>query len=254
MKILAVASNTFREAIRDRVLYALLLFALLMIGGSVLLPTLGVGGESRIIKNFGLAATSVVGLVISIFIGVGLVYKEVDKRTAYALLAKPISRAQFVLGKYLGLAATLAVNAAVMGLGVVVIAYAWDGFFSPLLLLGVVFIFLELTLVTAVAILFSSFSTPTLSTLFTVATFVIGHLSQDLLLFAKQFDGPMMQRVMQAVYYLVPNLDNLNLKGAVVSGELPGAAVLMARGGYALAYMVALLALTILVFGRRDFR
>ena len=122
-----VAVNVFRESIRDRVPYNLVLFAILLIGSSILLAQLTAGQDVKIIKDLGLAATSVFGLFIAVFIGIGLVSKEVERRSIYGLLAKPIERHHLLLGKYLGLALTLAVNLAIMALALyAVLAYmAW---------------------------------------------------------------------------------------------------------------------------------
>ena len=162
LKTGAVAFNTFREAIRDRILYSLLVFALAMIGGSLVLSTLSVGGEVRIIKDLGLAAIGLVGTLIAVFIGVGLVHKEIERRTLYAIITKPIRRAEFVLGKFLGLALTLAVNVTIMGAGLLFLASAMEARVAWERLLPVGLTFLKLMVVTAIAVLFSTFSTPTL--------------------------------------------------------------------------------------------
>ncbi|MBI4392098.1 MAG: ABC transporter permease, partial [candidate division NC10 bacterium] len=152
MRTAVIAFNTFREAIRDRILYSLLIFALAMIGGSVLLSTLSVGGEVKIIKDLGLAAIGLVGTLIAIFIGVGLVYKEIERRTLYTIITKPIRRAEFVLGKFLGLALTLAVNVAIMAAGLLVLASAMEARLAWELLLPVALTFLKLLVVTAIAV------------------------------------------------------------------------------------------------------
>src|SRR3954470_1616939 len=168
-----VAVNVFRESVRDRVPYNLVLFAILLIASSYLLGQLTAGQDVKIIKDLGLAATSVFGLFIAIFIGIGLVSKEVERRSIYSLLSKPVSRAEFITGKYAGLVLTLAVNVAVMTLAVyAVLGYmnwaagpesraAWDApAMDPRLLSAVFLIFLELMIITAVALFFSTFSTP----------------------------------------------------------------------------------------------
>ena len=172
----AIAVNVFRESVRDKVLYNLVLFAVLLIGGSYLLGQLTAGQDIKIIKDLGLAATSLFGLFIAVFIGIGLVSKEVERRSIYSLLAKPIRRSQLVLGKYCGLTLTLAVNVAVMAAALyAVLAYmswgvppeqaaAWDApALDPALLKAIGLILVELMLVTAIALFFSTFSTPMLS-------------------------------------------------------------------------------------------
>ena len=177
----AIALNTFREAIRDKVLYNLVLFVLLITGCAILLGDLTDGQEARTIANIGLNAMLLFGVFIAIFVGVGLVSKEIEKRTVYAIFAKPISRTEFIIGKYFGLCTTLFVNIFIMGVGVS-LALLYVGHSSMALTIwgGIVLIFLELTILTAIAIVFSSFSSPSLSALLTFLIFIIGHLSASL--------------------------------------------------------------------------
>ena len=178
---MAIAKNSFREAIRDRILYNLILFVLLITAGAILLGELSAGQEARVIVNLGLTSMLVFGAFISIFVGVGLVWKEIEKRTVYSIFSKPIGRAEFIVGKYLGLCATLFVNVAIMGLGVTLaLLYVGGSQFVGPIWPAIFLIFLELTILTGVAILFSSFSTPALSALLTFFVFVIGHFSAAL--------------------------------------------------------------------------
>ena len=182
-RILAIAFNTFREAVRDRILYNLVAFALLLIVTAILFGEISVGIQTLILINLGLTAVTFFGLVIAIFIGIGLVYKEMDKRTLYALLAKPVRRYEFILGKYAGLGLTLLVNTALMVVGFFAALWyvkgslqAQDGW----LLVALYFIFLQLLLVTALALLFSTFSTPVLSAGFTFGLFLLGSFAADM--------------------------------------------------------------------------
>jgi ABC-type transport system involved in multi-copper enzyme maturation permease subunit len=254
MRTTAIAFNTFREAIRDRILYSLLVFALAMIGASVILSTLSVGGEARIIKDLGLAAIGLVGTLIAVFIGVGLVHKEIERRTLYTIITKPIHRADFVLGKFLGLALTLAINVAIMGAGLILLASSMETRFTWELLLPVALTFLKLMVVTAIAVLFSTFSTPALSAIFTLALVVVGSLAEDLKLFAATFGGPTLQGVVAAVYLLLPNLASLDVGTAVVHGRPVPAAVAWLAAAYGLAYVAALLAGAVWIFQYRDFK
>src|ERR1700728_3176519 len=166
-----VAINTFREAVRDRVLYNLIFFALMMIGAAILVGQISIGIERMVIINLGLAAISGFGIIMAIFIGVGLVYKEMEKRTLYSLLSKPIRRWEFLVGKFGGLLLTLVVNTALMTLGLGFALYCVSGKFErtdTTILVAVYFILLELALVTALALFFSCFTTPMLSTLYTL--------------------------------------------------------------------------------------
>jgi ABC-type transport system involved in multi-copper enzyme maturation permease subunit len=254
VKIAAIAFNTFREAIRDRILYSLLAFALAMLGGSVILSTLSVGGEARIIKDLGLAAIGLVGTLIAVFIGVGLVYKEVERRTLYTIITKPIRRVDFIVGKFLGLGLTLAVNVAIMAAGLLLLASLIEARLTWELLLPVALTFLKLMVVTAIAVLFSTFSTPTLSAIFTLALVVVGSLAEDLKLFASTFGGPVLQTALVALYLVLPNLATLDVGGRVVHGlPVPAAAAGLAAA-YALTYVAALLAAAVWIFQYRDFK
>ncbi|HEV8663786.1 MAG TPA: ABC transporter permease [Candidatus Methylomirabilis sp.] len=254
MKIAAIAFNTFREAIRDRILYSLLAFALAMLGGSVILSTLSVGGEARIIKDLGLAAIGLVGTLIAVFIGVGLVYKEVERRTLYTIITKPIRRLDFIVGKFLGLGLTLAVSVAIMAVGLLLLASPIEARLTWELLLPVALTFLKLMVVTAIAVLFSTFSTPTLSAIFTLALVVVGSLAEDLKLFASTFGGPVLQTALVALYLVLPNLATLDIGGRVVHGlPVPAAAAGLAAA-YALTYVAALLAAAVWIFQYRDFK
>src|SRR5215218_9850377 len=188
-----VAVNVFKESVRDRVPYNLAVFAVLLISSSYLLGQLTAGQDVKIIKDLGLAATAVFGLFIAIFIGIGLVSKEVERRSVYALLTKPLSRTHFIIGKYAGLVLTLAVNVSVMTIALyAVLGYltftqgrdaraGWDApGVDPRLLIAVALIFVQLMIVTAIALFFSTFSTPILSAAFTLGFYIAGHFNADL--------------------------------------------------------------------------
>jgi ABC-type transport system involved in multi-copper enzyme maturation permease subunit len=193
-RVRAIALNTFRESIRDRVLYNLILFVLLLVAASVFVSDLSLDMESQFTAALGLSAMVVFGALIAIFIGVGLVYKEIDKRTIYSLLSKPVHRHEFILGKYAGLCVTLLVNTAVMVLATELALLYVNGKFVPLqtaVLAASFLIYLELVLLVAVALMFSSFSTPMLAALFSFAVYVIGHFSKDLLVMASMSSSAM---------------------------------------------------------------
>ncbi len=262
-----VAVNVFKESIRDRVPYNLVLFAVLLIASSYLIGELTAGQDVKIIKDLGLAATAVFGLFIAIFIGIGLVSKEVERRSIYALLAKPISRPQFIIGKYAGLVLTLAVNVAVMTIALyIVLAYltwmataevraGWDApGVDPRMLKAVALMFVELMVVTAVALLFSTFSTPVLAAALTLGLYVVGHFNADL----KNFDRIVESRpavwLARAVYHLVPDFSAFDVKTEAVHGLPVPAGYMAATAAYGLAYVAALLALSLVIFSRKDFK
>ncbi len=256
-RIRTVARNAFREALRDRVLYNLVLFVLLLTAGAILLGELSAAQESKIIVDLGLSASLLFGAFISIFVGVGLVYKEIERRTVYAIFSKPVGRGEFLVGKYLGLCLTLLVNVAVMGLGVSLALLYVKGGWDPLALKiwpAVLLIYMELMILTAVALLFSSFSSPALSALLTFFVFIIGHFSADLKTFAASVGTATARWFFGALYYLLPNLANYSFIKPAAHGVVPDAQMLLASLAYALVYITVLLAAATLIFSRRNFK
>jgi Cu-processing system permease protein len=253
-RILAIARMAFTEAVRDRVLYSLLAFAFAMIGSSTVLVTLSVGAEGRIIKDLGLTATSLVGVLIAVFIGAGLVSREIERRTIYAIMARPVGRAEFILGKFAGLGLTLLVNVGAMAAGVLGLAWLLEGRWSPELLLAIGLVYVELLILTAAAILFSTFTTPLLSSLFTLSLFLIGRLLADLQQFAEQLGGPVLQAAIRSATLLLPNLARFNIGDSVIHGIPVGPGYLALAVGYGAVYVGLLLAAAIAVFNRRDLR
>ncbi|MEA2207164.1 MAG: hypothetical protein QOE77_3940 [Blastocatellia bacterium] len=255
--IAAIAGNTFREAVRDRVLYNLLLFALLLIGGAIFLGELSGGQEAKIIVDLGLSATLLFGVFIAIFVGVGLVYKEIERRTLYAILSKPVSRGRFLFGKYLGLCLTLLVNVLVMGVGVsLALAYVTKGL-NPLIFSiwpAVFLIYFELAIITGVALLFSSFSSPALSALLTFLVFIIGHLSADLKSFASSLGGTTARWFFNALYYLLPNLAHYSFITPAAHGQTPAPGSFLMALLYGCVYVAVLLTAATLIFNQRNFK
>jgi ABC-type transport system involved in multi-copper enzyme maturation permease subunit len=254
MRVVTLGLMAFTETIRDRVLYSLLAFALAMIGSSVVLVRLAVGGEGKIVKDLGLSAISLMGLFIAVFIGVSLVSREIERRTIYPVLARPVARAEFILGKFVGLGLTLLVNVGLMAASLLALARLLEGRWSVELLPAILLIFVELLVVTANAILFSAFSTPMLSAIFTLALFVIGRLSADLLRFAEQFGGRALHAIATALFYVLPNLARFNIGEASIHGLplSPGYVPLTVL--YGLAYIAFFLSLAMAVFSRRDLK
>lgn len=256
-RIWAIARNAFREAVRDRVLYNLVLFVLLLTAAAIFIGELSGGQERKIIVDLGLSAMLLFGVFIAIFVGVGLVYKEIERRTVYAIFAKPVGRGEFLIGKYLGLCLTLLVNVLIMGAGVslalIYVSRGWD----PLALKiwpAVLLIYVELMIVTGVALLFSSFSSPALSALLTFFIFIIGHFSADLKSLSLSMPGVMARWLFTGLYYLLPNLANLSFITPAAHGHVPQPAHLIATVTYSFLYIVIILASATLIFGRRNFK
>jgi len=254
-RIFTIARNTFREAVRDRVLYNLVLFVLLLTASAVFLGDLTDGQEARTIVNLGLSAMLLFGVFISIFVGVSLVSKEIERRTVFAIFSKPIGRGEFIVGKYLGLCLTLLVNVLVMGAGVsLALLYVGGGSLAATIWGAIYLIFLELTILTAVAILFSSFSSPSLSALLTFLVFIIGHSSASLRDFAENLGSNAARIFFNFLYYLLPNLSFYSFITNSAHGDIPPFAMLGGATVYAVFYIGILLAVTILIFSRRNFK
>ncbi len=256
-RIGAIAGNAFREAVRDRVLYNLVVFVLLLTGAAIFIGQLSGGQERKIIVDLGLSAMLVFGAFIAIFVGIGLVYKEIERRTVYAIFAKPVGRGEFLLGKYLGLCLTLLVNVFLMGIGVTLallfVSRGWD----PLALTiwpAILLIYLELMLLTGVALLFSSFSSPALSALLTFFVFIIGHFSSDLKGLAGSLGSQGGRWFFNAIYYLLPNLSNFSFITPAAHGEMPGLGNVAMSALYAVTYNVVILGASTLIFSRRNFK
>ena len=255
-RIGAIAFNTFREAVRDRVLYNLIVFAFLMIGSSLLLGQITIGVQRQLLINLGLTAISVFGVLIAIFIGIGLVSKEIDKRTLYTVLTRPVQRWEFIVGKFFGLVGTLVVNAGLMTLGFfAALLYLMHGLEASdaSILAAVYFILLEFMIVTAIALLLSSFSTPIESAVLTFAIFVVGSFSEDLRGFAESAHGGTHYLVM-GVSYLIPNFSALNYIASVAHGNpVPGAVILL-NTAYAVLYAGAAICAASLIFQNRNMK
>jgi ABC-type transport system involved in multi-copper enzyme maturation permease subunit len=253
-KIGYVALNTYRETVRDKVLYNLVLFALLMIGSSYVLGAISIYQEIKIIKDLGLASISIFGMVIAIFIGIGLVSKEIDKRTLYGVLPKPISRSQFLLGKYFGLCLTLLVNVAVMTFGLYLLLFLMEEPFEPALLKAIFLIYLELALLVAVAILFSTFTSSILAGLFAGFVYVSGYFSSDLKNLESVVESAFLPQVTRVLYYLLPNFKNFDVKARVVAGDAVPWSQLGWATAYAAVYVALLLVASCWIFRKRNLK
>ena len=256
-RVAAIARNAFLEAVRDRVLYNLVFFVLLLTAGAIFLGELSGGQERKIIVDLGLSTMLLFGVFISIFVGIGLVYKEIERRTVYAIFSKPVSRFEFLLGKFLGLSLTLLVNVVVMGMGVsLALLYVRRGW-EPLAISiwpAILLIYVEFMILTSVALLFSSFSSPALSALLTFLVFIIGHFSADLKNLAGSMDNVVGRGLFVTLYYLLPNLSNYSYITPAAHGQVPTASNIILVIVYAAMYIAITIAAATLVLGRRNFK
>ena len=253
-RVFAIAGNTMREVIRNRILYVLLFFAILLIFTGIVLSALSYVEQERILQDVGLAAIRLFGTVIAIFLGVGVLHKEVDRRTIYAILSKPVSRSEFVLGKYLGLTATIWLLLLIMSAAFALVSLAagapmgW-GHAAALALSGV-----EMSIVVAVATLFSAFTTPMLASFFAAGIWVVGHLSRDLRALGGQSELAGVRALTTWLHRLFPDLEHFNLTVQAVHGLPIAPAEVVLPLAYGAGYASLVLIAAMFLFARRDLR
>jgi len=252
-RTLAVAANTFRETVRERVLYNLVFFAILMTLAGLLLGQLSIRQDEKILKDIGLAAMDLFGTLIAIFIGTGLVSKEIERRSLYPLLAKPLSRGEFYLGKFVGLGFTLLVNLSVMLLGLLLTLAATERRPDPAMLTAVYPMLLGLLLVVAFAMLFSTLTSATLAAVLTVGVVVVGRFA-NVIRDMREVAPNVPEALVQTLFAVVPNFANLDFKNKVAYGEAVPLGDLGWITLYAAAWIVIVLALGLASFRTRDFR
>jgi len=255
-RIFHIATNTFREAVRDRVLYNLIAFALLMSGAAILVGQISFGIERLVVINLGLTAVSLFGTVIAIFIGIGLVSKEIDKRTLYTVLSRPVRRWEFIVGKFFGLSGTLIVNTFFMAIGVFAALLYVSRHFQRTdgwILVALCFIVLQFLMITALALLFSSYSSPLMSAVFAFCVFVIGSFAEDLRGFAAMTRG-LTRWLATGAAYLVPNFSALNVISLVAHEHPVSAQLIFYNTAYALIYATMAICGAVLIFEHRNLK
>lgn len=255
-RIFTIARNVFYEVVRDRILWIIGFYALLLVAAMQLLPQIAGATEEKMILDFGLAAMSVLGLIVAIFIGTGLVNKEIEKRTVLVLIAKPISRSEIIAGKHLGLSAVLASLITAMTIIYIVllqlrqIPYPFGS-----ILLASLYLFLQLCLVCAIAIALGVFTSSVLATLLSFGVYLMGNLSQDLVSFGRLSKNPGLENLTRNLYLVLPDLSRLDLKNQAVYGNeaLPDLLTLITNATYGLVYTVLVLAIASAIFSQREF-
>ena len=255
-RILVIAHNVFREVIRDRILYLIGFFAATLGIISLMLPQVSANAQDKMLLDFGMAGIVLTGLVTAVFVGTGLINKEIEKRTVFVLIAKPISRIEFIVGKHLGLTAVLAVLVTAMtAIYFGILSLNDVSYPAGSLILASLYTVLELSLVTAIALLFGVFTSSLLGTILTFAMYIMGHLSPDLVELAKLAKNPSLEQLTENMYLVLPDLSRLNLRNAAVYGSelIPSPMELLSHGVYAIAYIVLLLTVANLIFSRRQF-
>ncbi len=254
MTVSAIAVNTFKEAVRNRVFYLLVFVGIFFALSSEFISMLALGDRVKVLKDVGLASIHFFSVLVAIFTGINLVYKEIEKKTIYNILSKPISRASFIIGKFLGLGLTLLVALASMATIFFPFLLIISGTFDAGVAIYFLLLYFELLIITAISLLFSSFSTPILSSIFTITIFLVGHILWTFNQFSQFLVKPVSKVLAYFFYYILPNLDKFNIKNAVVMGNLPTAATIASSIVYAILYIAALLSLSIVIFSRREFQ
>jgi ABC-type transport system involved in multi-copper enzyme maturation permease subunit len=253
-RIFAIATNGFREVIRDRILYVIAFFVLLLIFASRILPPIAVGADEKIFLDLGISGISLLGAIVAIFVGTGLINKEIEKRTVLILIPKPLTTTEFIIGKHLGLSAVLIVLVATMTI-VYLSLMSLLGINYPLqsLLVAIGYILLELALLTAIAMTFGVFTSSILATLLSFGVLIMGHLSRDLLQLGKITENPGIEKITKTLFLILPDLERLNLKNGAVYNILPSTGELVSSLIYAALYIILLLSITVIIFSRRQF-
>lgn len=249
-----IATNTVREAIRNKLLYTLVFFAVFVIAFAVLIASLSYVEGQRIIQDIGMAAIRLFSIGIAVFVGIGLIHGEVERRTIYTILSKPVSRSEFLVGKFLGLVLTVWLQLACMSIAFVVVSIATDAPLGVGHAQALIVFAMELVLVVALATLFSSFTTPMLASMFTLGVYLAGHLSRDLYALGQQADDPGMTAAATWLHRLLPDLEAFNLSIQAVHGLPITSDEVLLPILYGIGYSVVLLITASMIFGRRDMK
>lgn len=253
-RVMGIARNTLKEGIRDRLFFAVGIFAVFVLGSSLLIGPLSLGEQARITQDLGLAAISLLSFMIAILVGTSIVSKELDRRTIYTVISKPVERWQFVVGKFLGLAAIVSLLIAGMTVLLVLIDLGVARQFSPQMLVAIFLTWMELLLLTALSVLMSTLASPVLGAIFSLLLYVIGHTSGDIRELAVRFGSGTIRAVTDVVYYALPNLEYLNVRSKVTHGVNIDLGYVAFASSYALLYSLAFLVIAVLVFERKEFR
>ena len=253
-RILTIAANTFRESVRDRILYGLIVFALIVLPGSRLVISLSVGQEIRILKDFGFGAIALFGLLIAVVSGTAMLFKEMDKRTIYVLVAKPVKRWELLVGKYFGLMATLFLAFLIMGATLVLTLALMGGKPDGLFFLTIAGLFGQLTVITAVAMLFSTLASPALSAVFTFCVYIAGTSADQLRLLADRMPGELLKIAAKAISYVIPNLQNFNFRTESIYNLPVDHAKLWLMLAYAVFYIAFTLTVASIILERKDLK
>jgi len=253
-RVWAIGTNVFREVFRERVLYVAALFGVALVIAVLLLNEVSGGAEGKISLDAGLAGITLLGLTVAAFMGAGLINKEIEKKTALVLMAKPMSRSEFIVGKHLGLTSILGVLVLLMNLMLFGVM-TWRGipFSWTTLTVSGLYLVLELSLITAVALLFGVFTSSLIATVLTFAVYLMGHSSKDLVQLSQTIKTESVKNIVKGIYLIFPDLSRLDFKNQAVYGLSPDSGAMVLNAGYGVLYIILLLAIASLIFSRREF-
>ena len=254
IRVFTIANNGFKEVIRDRILYFIGFFSLLLILAQRIIPEIAAGTHEKILLDVGIGAINILSVIVAVFVGTSLINKEIEKRTLLMLIPKPISRAELILGKHLGLTAVLGVMVAIMmGIYLAMLSISHIDYPTSALITAGIYLLLELSLITAIAILFGVFTSSILATLLSFGVYLMGHFSEDLVELGKLSKNANIESLTTSLYLVLPNLSRLDLKNEAVYGLLPSFGELAAHAVYGLLYTALLLIISMMVFAQKEF-
>lgn len=254
VRVFTIAKNSFQEVIRDRILYFIGFFSLLLILAQRILPEIAAGTHEKILLDFGIGAIAILSVVVAIFIGTATINQEIEKRTLLMLIPKPISKAELIVGKHLGLWAVLVVTIAIMmTIYLGMLGFSEIDYPTNALLIAAAYLSLELALIIAVALVFGVFTSSILATLLSFGVYLMGHFSQDLVELGKLSENPGIERLTTGLYLVLPDLSRLDLKNEAVYGLLPSSGELLSHALYGLLYTTLLLVVAITIFAQKEF-
>ena len=254
IRVFTIANNGFQEVIRDRILYFIGFFSLLLILAQRIIPEIAAGTHEKILLDFGIGAIAILSVIVAIFVGTALINKEIEKRTLLMLIPKPISRAELILGKHLGLTAVLGVTIAIMmAIYLAMLSLSNISYPTGALIVTGIYLLIELALIVAVAILFGVFTSSILATLLSFGVYLMGHFSEDLVELGKLSKNASIESLTTSLYLVLPNLSRLNLKNEAVYGLLPSTTELISHALYGLLYTALLLIISMMIFAQKEF-
>lgn len=249
--IIVIAKNTFRQTIRDKILYGIIVFAMIFLGSTVVLGSLSLGEETFVVRSFGLAGIYIFGLIITVFLGASIIYDEVEKKTTYFLLAKPVTRADVITGKFLGLFSAISVTTLLMFGAYLLIVILSGGTLDGMAFWVMLLQLMEMGILISVLMLFSVFTTPLAATIYTILILYIGHLLGFIKEYAMKSDG-FTKYVLMATYYVFPNLEKFNMRNLVVHNITISMTEIFISIGYAALYIVLIIYLAQALLNRKE--